>query len=162
MSPQLADLTLVRTHRHVTYEAAAEVVRAGVQIGRDRGLSVTVVVTDVSGGVVAAGRLDGAHARTLDFARGKATYSAASGKTTAWFVEHRLEPNEVLWKALSEDPATFLVPGGMPLHHGGQSVGGVGVSGGAYHEDVIVAEACAAHWDALLAGGEVPDEGAGT
>lgn len=100
---------------------------------------------------MAVGRMDGAHARTVDFARGKAVYSAASGKTTAWFVENRLEPNEVLWKALSEDPATFLVPGGLPLLVDGQPVGGVGVSGAAYHEDTVIAEHCAAHWQALIA-----------
>lgn len=143
---------LVRSLRHVTYDAAAEIVRAGIKVAREQGKAVTVCVTDRSGGIVASGRMDGAHHRTVGFAAGKATYSAASGKTTAWFVENRLEPNEVLWKALSQDPATFLVPGGLPLLYEGESIGGVGVSGAAYHDDTAIAESCAAHWDALVEG----------
>lgn len=141
---------LVRTLRHVTLDAATEVVRAGLALAAERGASVTVCVTDIAGGIIAAARMEGAHARTVDFARGKATYSAASGKTTSWFVENRLEQNEVLWKALSEDPATFLVPGGLPLLLEGEAVGAVGVSGAAYQEDTVIAEGCAAHWDALV------------
>lgn len=149
---------LVRTLRHVTYAAATDVVRAGTELAEERGMSVTVCVTDISGGIVAAGRMEGAHDRTVGLARGKATYSAASGKTTAWFVENRLEQNEVLWKALSEDPGTFLVPGGVPLLYDGAAVGAVGVSGAAYHEDTVIAEACGAHWDALV---DAVDEGRG-
>lgn len=147
-------MELTQPRRHVTYEAAQALVDKGISIARADGVSITVVVVDTSGGIVAAGRLDGAHARTIEFARGKAVYSAASGKTTAQFVEKRLEPNEVLWKALSEDQQTFLVPGGFPLLMNGESVGGFGVSGAAYHVDVEIAERTAAYWDELVAAAE--------
>jgi uncharacterized protein GlcG (DUF336 family) len=145
-------MDLVKTVRYVTYEAAAEALRAGLEKAAELGLNVCIVVTDTLGEVVAAARTDGAGPRTWRGGLMKATVAASMGRTTREFIEGRLKGDEVLWRAMSANPETFLVPGGAPLIFQGRSVGGVGVSGGHYDDDERVANAAAARF-AELAGG---------
>ncbi|MFI5040594.1 MAG: heme-binding protein [Acidimicrobiales bacterium] len=144
-------MDLVKTVRYVTYEAAAEALRAGLEKAAELGLNVGIVVTDTLGEVVAAARTDGAGPRTWRGGLMKATVAASMGRTTREFIEGRLKGDEVLWRAMSANPETFLVPGGAPLIFEGKSVGGVGVSGGHYDDDERVANAAAARF-AELAG----------
>jgi uncharacterized protein GlcG (DUF336 family) len=140
----------------VSYAAARALVDVGLAKAEQLSLRVSICVTDASGGAIVVARMDGIQASTVNAARGKATYSARSGRTTQDFIEARLQDDEVLFKAVSKDPDTFLVPGGFPLLVDGQSVGGVGVSGGLYAEDVVVAETAAASFHAAVAAdGEV-------
>jgi len=66
-------LEAYRTQRHVTYEAAADALRAGLAKAAEIGINVGLVVTDASGEVVAFGRMDGANPRAWKGALGKAT-----------------------------------------------------------------------------------------
>lgn len=135
---------------HISYAAAAAVVEAGLAKARELGEKSTVSVTDPSGGIIALGRMDGVQAGTIKAATGKAYYSARSGRTTQDFIENRLVKDEVLWRAVSSNPDTFLVPGGFPLIHDGVCIGGVGVSGGKYQDDVKIAEAAAEFFAGLV------------
>jgi uncharacterized protein GlcG (DUF336 family) len=141
----------VRTVRHVTYEAATETLRAGLDKAAELGLNVGIVVTDATGEVVAAARTDGAGPKTWRGGLMKATVAAAMGRSTRDFIEQRLKGDEVLWRAMTASPDTFLVPGGSPLIYQGKSVGGVGVSGGHYNDDERVANAAAARFSELAA-----------
>jgi len=149
-------MELVRAVRYVTYEAAAETLRAGLAKAAELGVNVGIVVTDTLGEVVAAARTDNAGPRTWRGGLMKATVAASMGRTTREFIEGRLKGDEVLWRAMSANPDTFLVPGGAPLIYQGKSVGGVGVSGGHYDDDERVADAAAARF-AELAG--APENG---
>lgn len=154
MSPLPYELT-AKSER-ITPRAAMEIVERASERALELGLAVTICVVDPDGGLVAALRLLGAHDRTVNYAKGKATYSAGSGKTTEWFIENRLSKNDVLWRALSEDPETFLVPGGYPLLRDGRTVGAVGVSGGAFHEDVKIASYAFDVWEEMIDSMEKP------
>jgi uncharacterized protein GlcG (DUF336 family) len=131
------------------------VVEAAIAAAEDLGIAVTICIADRGGSDVALARLPPTHAGTLAAARGKAHFAATRGRTTENFVEERLRGDDVLWRAVTEDPDTFLVPGGMPLVVDGECVGGIGVSGGKYVDDVKIAEAgIAAFESAVAAGGE--------
>ena len=143
---------LVVRQDRISYTAALAVVLAGIARAKELAIDVSVCVTDPSGGIVAAVRMNGTHAATINAARGKAYYSARSGRTTQDFVENRLVKDEVLWRALSSNNETFLVPGGFPLLVDGACIGGVGVSGGKYEDDVKIGEAAAAHFGAVVEG----------
>ena len=76
------------------------------------------------------------------------------GRSTKEFLEKRLvNADEILWRALSSNPDTFLgVPGGRPLLVEGRSVGGGrGSSGGHYDDDDKVAAAAAERYEELVA-----------
>lgn len=145
-------MPLTIQQERISYEAAAQIVAAGIAKAETLSMRVSVCVTDFAGGIIAAGRMDGAHAGTINAARGKAHYSARSARTTKDFVESRLMNDDVLWRAMSPNQDVFLVPGGCPLMLGDACIGGVGVSGGKYQDDVEVAEAAASHMSVLAAG----------
>ncbi|MFT3853596.1 MAG: heme-binding protein [Ilumatobacteraceae bacterium] len=113
-------------------------------------MRVALVVVDRAGGCIASARMDGVAAYTFDFASGKAAFSGCSGRSTEEFLEARLTHSEPLWRAFTEDPRFFLVPGGHPLVVDGECLGGIGVSGAKYEDDKKVAEA-AAGWLAAVA-----------
>lgn len=143
---------IVRKVRHVTYEAAADALQAGVAKARELGVRAGIVVTDAVGEVVAAAKLDGANPRAWRGGLAKANASAGLGMSTEAFLEKRLTKDEVLWRALSTNPDSMFVPGGVPLLYEGKAVGAVGVSGGHYTDDAKVAQAVADRF-AELAGG---------
>lgn len=142
---------LVMRQDRITYRGAMIAIKAGIAKAEELGLGVSIAVVDVSGGVVAVARMDGPGASTVNAATGKATYSGTRGRTTEEFIESRLKHDDVLFRAVSQNPTTFLVPGGYPLRSGDACVGGVGVSGGKHADDVKVAEAAAAAFDAAAA-----------
>lgn len=133
----------VKVQRHVTLAAAQEAIRAGLEKAEELGMNVGIAVTDANGELVTSARTDGAAARAWRGGMAKATVAGGMGISTEAFLEKRLKQDEVLWRALSSNPDTMFVPGGIPLVAGGRSVGGVGVSGGHYEDDTKVAQAAA-------------------
>lgn len=152
---------VVRIQRQITYSAAATALEAGVAHAGELGTEAAIVVTDTYGEIVAAGRTDGVNPKAWRGGQAKATAAAASGRSTEEFIEQRLKQDEVLWRAMSAHTDVMLVPGGIPLHYEGRSVGGVGVSGGRYDKDVLVAQAVADRFAELCAERHAVDGGYG-
>ena len=123
----------------ISYESAATMVRAAIAEARETGFTISVCVTDPAGGLIAVGRMDGAHEGTAEYARKKAYFSARTGKHSEDYVHDRLTKDEILWRALASDPELFLTPGGVPIVVDGLTVGGVGVSGAPYATDAALA-----------------------
>ena len=142
---------VVRVQHHVTYEAAAESLAAGIAKARELGVRAGIVVVDAFGEIVAAAKLDGANPKAWRGGLGKALFASGLGIPTEDFIEKRLKSDDVLYRALSSNPDTFIVPGGFPLKYAGKPVGGVGVSGGHYTDDVKVAQAVADRYEQLVA-----------
>jgi uncharacterized protein GlcG (DUF336 family) len=125
----------------VSYRAARAAIDAGLAECARIGMNCAIVVTDPAGEMVAVARTDGASGNTYSGALGKARTAAVLGASTEDFLEQRLLKDEVLYRALTADQQTFLVPGGFPLLVDGVVVGGVGVSGGLHEDDAKVARA---------------------
>ena len=141
----------MKVQRNVTYAAAAEALRAALAKAEELGVGAGVVVTDKGGEIVAAGKTERAGAKAWRGGLMKATAAAGLGRSTEDFLEQRLKKDEVLWRAMSANPETFLVPGGVPLIYDGVAVGAVGVSGGHYADDAKVAQAGADRFAELAA-----------
>jgi glc operon protein GlcG len=146
----MSDEVVMRQDR-VTYKGAMAAIDAGISRAEELGLRATISVVDVSGGIVAVARMDGPPASTVNAATGKATYSGTRGRSTEEFIESRLKHDDVLFRAVSQNPTTFLVPGGYPLMANDRCVGGVGVSGGKHQDDVKIAQAAIAGFEAAFA-----------
>jgi uncharacterized protein GlcG (DUF336 family) len=141
----------VRSVQHVNFAAATAAMEAGLAAARELGINVGIVVTDANGDIVTAARMDGANPRAWKGGHGKAHAAAGFGRSTAEMLDKRLKDDEVLWRALSSNPDTMLVPGGVALTVNGKSVGAVGVSGGHYNDDAKVAQAAADRFAELVA-----------
>ncbi len=135
----------------VSYHAAHTAIAAGLEECARIGMNCAIVVTDPSGEMIAVARTDGASGNTYRGALGKAKTAAVLGCSTEEFLERRLLHDEVLYRALTADDETFLVPGGFALVVDGEVVGGVGVSGGLHADDTKVARATMDRFHALVA-----------
>ena len=135
----------------VSYHAAHAALAAGLAECARIGMNCAIVVTDPSGEMIAVARTDGASGNTYRGALGKAKTAAVLGCSTEEYLERRLLADEVLYRALTADEETFLVPGGFALVVEGEVVGGVGVSGGLHADDAKVARATMERFEAIVA-----------
>jgi uncharacterized protein GlcG (DUF336 family) len=135
----------------VSYHAAHTALAAGLAECARIGMNCAIVVTDPSGEMIAVARTDGASGNTYRGALGKAKTAAVLGCSTEEYLERRLLVDEVLYRALTADEETFLVPGGFALVVDGEVVGGVGVSGGLHADDAKVARATMERFEAIVA-----------
>ena len=135
----------------VSYHGAHESIAAGLAECARIGMNCAIVVTDPSGEMIAVARTDGASGNTYRGALGKAKTAAVLGCSTEEYLERRLLTDEVLYRALTADEETFLVPGGFALVVDGEVVGGVGVSGGLHADDAKVARPTMERFEAIVA-----------
>ena len=140
------------TKSHITYAAATSVIGAGLEKAAELDINAAIVITEGTGEIIAVASTPGVNPRGWRGGLAKAAVAAGLGVSTEFFLEKRLTQDEVLWKALSNNPERMFVPGGIPLKASGQTVGAVGVSGGHYDDDVKVAQAVADAFDSLLEG----------
>lgn len=141
----------VVTKSHITYAAASQIVGAGLDAASEMGINAAIVVTQGTGEIVAVASTPNGNPRGWRGGLAKASVAAGLGISTEQFLEKRLTKDEVLWRALSNNPDNMFVPGGIPLKVDGAVVGAVGVSGGHYEDDAKVAHAVVDAFDVLMA-----------
>ena len=111
-------------------------IAAALAEAAEHNLSVTVSLCDDGGHAQRLYRMDGTGAMTPVVAAAKARTAALmrapSGALTA-----RLKDEPELLRLTDYLP----MPGGLPIVHDGQCIGGIGVSGGSAAQDEAIAEA---------------------
>lgn len=129
--------------KSISYECAQSVIDYAAQKADAMGVPQNIAIVDEAGHLVAFRRMDGAKFFSIDIAITKAF--AASGTRNA---THKIAPNTQPGmpgfgaQALNGGRFTTL-GGGIPLVHGGQTVGAIGVSSGTVAQDLEIAEAAA-------------------
>lgn len=121
-------------------ETAQIAITAAAAKAKQLGHAMSIVITDAAGITKAALRMDGASEATLDIARDKAYTSVSLGMAT-----------HALWDFIKNDPPLLhglpqqnriiVFGGGYPIIDDGRTVGGIGISGGHYSDDMEVARA---------------------
>ncbi len=124
----------------ITAEAAAEAVRAAEAKAAEIGVPMVIAVVDESGVLKAFSRMDGAALLSVEIAQDKAYTAVAFGMPThQWFEFIKDDPP--LLHGIVKTRRLIVFGGGYPLSVGGATVGGIGVSGGHYEQDMVVAQA---------------------
>jgi uncharacterized protein GlcG (DUF336 family) len=121
--------------RDVTWEEAARLVHAGIELGHERGLRMTIAVLDRGRELKAFGRADGAMLVTIQLAVGKAYTACSMNRTTDLLAERTWSGGDLHGLEIAHDPPMIAIGGGAPLHAGDELVGAVGVSGGTPVQD---------------------------
>jgi len=128
------------TKASISAEAAQTVVRAAEAKAAEIGVPMVIAVVDESGVLKAFSRMDGAALLSVDIAQDKAYTAAAFGiSTDAWFEFIKADPP--LLHGIVKTPRLIVFGGGYPLRVGEAVVGAIGVSGGHYEQDMVVAQA---------------------
>ena len=128
------------TKKSIAWEEAESVVAACRSKATELGVPMALAVVDESGALKAFCRMDGAPLLSTDLARDKAYTAVAYGIAThQWFDFIKDDPP--LLHGITKVNRLVVFGGGYPLTVDGQVVGGIGVSGGHYSQDMEVAEA---------------------
>jgi uncharacterized protein GlcG (DUF336 family) len=131
----------VFTKQSVTTEAAHQVIAAAERKALEIGTPMVIAVVDESGVLKTLSRMDGAALLSVQVAQDKAYTAAGFGLSTDQW--HDFIKNDPPLAAGATDGISRLVVfgGGYPIKVGDQVVGGIGVSGGHYSQDMEVAQA---------------------
>ena len=132
----------------ITQAACDRLIEAATAKANEIGVPMVISVVDESGTLKAFRRMDGAPALSIEIATNKAYTAVGFGMPShCWYEFIKNDPP--LLHGIVHTPRLTSFGGGFPVTQDGQNIGGIGVSGGHYEQDMIVAEA------ALAALGEI-------
>jgi uncharacterized protein GlcG (DUF336 family) len=102
------------------------------------GWRIAVAIVDPNGMPLASARMDHVTPPIMEFALDKAFTAATMRRSTEAFFS-RMEESPALRLGLANRARLMVWGGGLPVVHGGQVVGGIGVSGAKDFEDIACA-----------------------
>lgn len=131
------------TKKSIAGETAKVLIEAGEAASRELGVPMVIAIVDKSGVLKALSRMDGAALLSVDIAQDKAYTSVSFGIAThEWFEFVKNDPP--LLHGIIKTPRLVVFGGGYPIKDGDTIIGGIGVSGGHYEQDMKVAQAALA------------------
>ncbi|WP_433086837.1 GlcG/HbpS family heme-binding protein [Dactylosporangium sp. CA-052675] len=125
----------------IAHAAAVAAIEAAVAQAESMGLPVTVAVCDESGVLKAFQRMDGAPLVTVQLAQDKAYTSVGFGLSSDGWYDFIKDDGPLAMGAPAGIDRLVTFGGGFPIKVDGAVVGGIGVSGGHYTQDMEVARA---------------------
>jgi uncharacterized protein GlcG (DUF336 family) len=134
-------MTTVRHVATLTNKTARAIVEAAVAAAERTDQRFSIAVVDAAGHLNAFARMDGAGVMTIQVATDKAYTAAGTGTATdAW---HEFIKNDAPLAVGAPTQINRLVTfgGGIPVTIDGQLVGGIGVAGGHWSDDMKIAQA---------------------
>lgn len=124
----------------ISQAASDRLVEAATAKAAEMGVPVAIAVVDESGTLKAFRRMDGAPLLAVEIATNKAyTAAAYSIPTHTWFDFIKGDPP--LLHGIVHTPRLVVFGGGFPVTEQDQTIGGIGISGGHYEQDMVVAQA---------------------
>lgn len=128
------------TKQSITQEAADRIIAAASAKATEMGVPMVISVVDESGVLKAFRRMDGAALLSVDIATNKAYTAISFGMPShAW---HDFIKNDApLLHGIVHTPRLVVFGGGYPISEDDRIIGGIGVSGGHYEQDMEVAQA---------------------
>ena len=128
------------SHQTITEEAAQKLIAAAAKKAAEIKKAMVIAVCDESGNLKAFTRMDGAPLLSVQIAQDKAYTAISFGVAThQWFDFIKNDPP--LLHGIVHTARLIVFGGGYPIKIDGQLVGGIGVSGGHWKEDMECAEA---------------------
>ncbi len=129
--------------RSIDAETAQRAVEAAARKAKSLGLNMCIAIVDESGDMKAFLRMDGAPRLSIEIAENKAHTSVSFGiSTDQWWDFVKNDPP--LLHGITHTPRLTVFGGGYPIMEDGQMIGGIGLSGGHYTQDMEVAKAALA------------------
>jgi uncharacterized protein GlcG (DUF336 family) len=124
----------------ITVEAAQRLVLAAEAKARAMGKPMVIAVVDGDGTLKAFSRMDGAPLLSVQIAQDKAYTAISFGMATHdWF--EFVKNDAPLLHGIIKTDRLIVFGGGYPIQNEEGMVGGIGVSGGHYSDDMEVAQA---------------------
>jgi uncharacterized protein GlcG (DUF336 family) len=127
------------TKLSISAETTKKLLEAGEKAAVEIGVPACIAVVDESGILKGFVRMDGAAQLSVDIAQDKAYTAISFGMPShAWFDFIKNDPP--LLHGIVKTPRLIVFGGGYPVEIDGKIVGGIGVSGGHYEQDMKIAQ----------------------
>jgi len=139
-------MTLVRPARKLTHAGALHLLNAAVEAATAMGLPQCIAIVDEGCNLMVFARMDGARVLSIESATRKAMTAATTGQPTGG-----IPVDKAPALAAATDGRMTNLMGGLPLLSGGHVIGGIGVGSGTGEQDLDIARAAVAAFDAALA-----------
>jgi len=137
----MSDMTFTKSS--ISLATAEKLLEAAKKKATELGVPMVIAVTDESGVLKAFCRMDKAALLSVDIAKDKAYTAISFGMAShQWFEFIKNDPP--LLHGIVKTDRLVVFGGGYPITIDGEVVGGIGVSGGHYEQDMQVAEAALA------------------
>ena len=134
--------------RRLTHQGAKQMAAVAIARAQDAGIAIAVAITDAGGHLLLLERMDGGRFHTVHSAITKAACAASNRRpTSAQGAQGQpLDTVHAIGLALAAGPERWTaMEGGCPVIVDGECVGGIGISGGDWETDALIArEAVAA------------------
>lgn len=124
----------------ITQGTADRLIEAASKKATEMGLAMVISIVDESGILKAFRRMDGAALLSVDIATNKA-YTAVSFGMPSHGWHDFIKNDPPLLHGIVHTPRLVVFGGGYPITDRDNIIGGIGVSGGHYEQDMAVAEA---------------------
>ena len=128
-------------------DSALELIAAARKKAEEIDVPMVIAVVDAGGNPIALQRMDGALLVSIDVAANKA-YTAVALKMPTHELAGIAQPGGPLFGIHTADGCRIVIfGGGFPLKKGGETAGGIGVSGGSVEQDMACAMAALEHFE---------------
>lgn len=131
---------MITTDNTLKWDSAQQIAKTACDYAAEHKLRVCVWVLDRHGNPLAMQRINNAPLPSTEIARGKA-YTAVSFGFGTHLWQERLAEKQYLLDGLGSQKDVILFGGGLPILHGDDLVGAIGVSGASEAQDQQCAEA---------------------
>ena len=125
-------------------KGARMMMEAAIAKAESYGIAVTVAIVDAGGHMLHLERMDGGRFHTIHSSTTKAVCSASNKRptTTKGAQAQELDTLHAIGLSLAAGPERWTaMEGGFPIIHGGECIGGIGISGGDWEQDQEIARA---------------------
>ncbi len=128
------------TKASITLEAAQRMIAAAEAKAREMGHPMCIAIVDSDGTLKAYSRMDGAPLLSVSISQDKAYTAISFGMATHEWHEF-VKDDPPLRDGIIKTDRLIVFGGGYPISVNEEVIGGIGVSGGHYSQDMEVAKA---------------------
>ncbi len=125
--------------KSLTLSAANRILEAAINEAKELSIGIAVMIVDESGLPKLSARMDNAPLMSIDVARKKAVTAVGLGLATGEDWHNFIIEDPILHEGVSNIKDFILLGGGVPIMDGEEIVGAIGISGGHYSQDEIIA-----------------------
>ncbi|HEY9205625.1 MAG TPA: heme-binding protein [Candidatus Methanoperedens sp.] len=134
------ELTASYVKKSITSELSEKMIDAAETKAKEIKVPMVIAIVDESGNLKAFRRMDGAPLLSIDIAIDKGYTAAGFGLPThEWY--NLIKDDGPLLIGIPKVPRIIVFGGGYPIKEDNEIIGAIGVSGGHYTQDMVVAEA---------------------
>ncbi len=134
------EITQSYVKKSITSEMAERLINAAEKKAEEIGVPMVIAIVDESGNLKAFRRMDDAPLLSINVAIDKGYTAVGFGLSTHEMYDF-IKNDGPLLTGVPELPRMIVFGGGYPIKEDNKIIGGIGVSGGHYSQDMEVAEA---------------------